>query len=1081
MRSRDRARRRWLAGLAAAFLLAQLGIGAVAHAQAAVTFDFEDGIAGWQAPDWLESNAGPAAQSSDQAASGESSLAVPVSYPAGVSWAQSGANYRLEQPFSASGTATFQVYAPVAGLSARFQFNDPWTEPIGLRALNPGWNEIVYDIDADFAAPVTRVHEILLFVVAQNLPESFEGIVYFDDVGFTSGEPSDPPPPSEDIAFDFEDGVDGWFAPDWLSANAGQPFQDGSQAASGESSLALPVRFPAGSGFEQAGAVYRFPETPVSLLGYESIRFHVYAPVAGLSADFIFNDPWNPPTALRPLQPGWNELTFDIGPASPDWPGGVTSVNEFIIRVVAQNLPETYEAPVWIDFIQFLPGTAPVLSMLAPQQDDILSVPAGEAYQIEVAASAFGARQLASVTWRSGHQQGALALDPDTGSWVGDWDIWAEGEGVVELAVTATDDGGESSTVRAVVLIRNSQLAVEITEPGFDADLAGTVEVVATVTEDPRYGLAEVVLSGLENDLPPIAMEPAGDGTWTATLDTTTLAEGVESLSVEARDAQFEVRDLAHVVIRNTPQDWDFVDTEDTSFVHKGEPFRYVGFNEYELFTPPDHFGRDLERSLDETIFGEVLLPGTPRTWEDNVDRQLLEAARNGHTVLRTWAFNRNEEDAAFQRMVNGEIVFQESTFQRLDYIMDSAQRHGIRVILTLDNYWPDYGGIGRAAQWLGLENKLQFFTDPAAIALYQDYAEHLVTRVNTVNGAPYAQDPTVFAWELMNEPRSWCVDDPTPEDRFCDPSGATMRTWLSDQAAFISGMAPDQLVSAGGEAHGWVPTPSGGIQWGGPDEGNNNIPFYDMDLPQIDFFTFHPYPNADWAALTKQQTGELVTSLTRMGVERGKPVVMEEWGINRAEPVYDDDGELVEPTDPGYEAERLDHNRLMIEACYANGCAGSNIWMLADWSDRVLNVNLYRPGADAARDAALVAELRHWSELAATGELPAAPPPPCEVRYRATRSAFGLFVGTVKITNTGDDVVNGWQLGWWYEAGQQVQVAVGATVGQDGALVTATNAPWNGRIKPGRSQTFVLLGSAGADNPAPQVFTVGGEVCTAR
>jgi hypothetical protein len=87
-----------------------------------------------------------------------------------------------------------------------------------------------------------------------------------------------------------------------------------------------------------------------------------------------------------------------------------------------------------------------------------------------------------------------------------------------------------------------------------------------------------------------------------------------------------------------------------------------------------------------------------------------------------------------------------------------------------------------------------------------------------------------------------------------------------------------------------------------------------------------------------------------------------------------------------------------------------------------------------------------------------------------------------VKLPNTGDEVVDGWQLGWWFEAGQQVEAAVGATLTQDGALVTATNAPWNGRIKPGRSQTFVLLGSTGgAGNVAPQVFTVGGEVCTTR
>ncbi|HWM04583.1 MAG TPA: hypothetical protein VNP92_19780, partial [Actinophytocola sp.] len=385
MRSRDRARRRWLAGLAAAFLLIQLGaVSAPAHAQTPVTFDFEDGVAGWFAPDWLESNAGNPVQDATQVRGGAASMALPVVYEAGSGWEQSGAVYRFpDAPVDISGyvAVSFHVYAPVPGLSARFQFNDPWTEPAtGIRPLDIGWNQLTYDISptsADFPGGIGTANEIILFVVGQNLASTYEGNVWFDDVAFIRA--------AEPITFDFEDGVDGWFAPDWLSANRlDVPItQDGSQAASGEFSLALPVRYPAGSGFEQAGAVYRFPDAPVSLLGYQSITFNVYAPVAGLSADLVFNDPWNPPTALRPLQPGWNELTFDLGPASADWPGGVTSVNEFVIRVVAQNLPETYDGPVWIDLIQFLPGTAPVLSMVAPQQDDILSVPAGETYQIE--------------------------------------------------------------------------------------------------------------------------------------------------------------------------------------------------------------------------------------------------------------------------------------------------------------------------------------------------------------------------------------------------------------------------------------------------------------------------------------------------------------------------------------------------------------------------------------------------------------------------------------------------------------------------------------------------------------------------
>lgn len=889
-----------------------------------------------------------------------------------------------------------------------------------------------------------------------------------------------------DLAFDFEEGVAGWFAPEWLSANnPDAPItQDDTRAASGDYSLALPVIFPQGSGFEQAGAVYRFPDAPVNLLGYEAVRFQVYAPIAGLSADFIFNDPWNPPTGWRGLAPGWNELTFDITPGSGDWPGGVPSANEFILRVVAQNPAETYDGPVWFDDVEFVPGTAPVLSMVSPQRDATVAAPQGEQYQIEVlAGAAGGGRELAEVTWHSGSQQGTLSAAGD-GTWTGDWDVWAEEEGVTELAVTATDDAGESTTARATVLVRNSRMQVDIETPQFDEEVSGALTVTATLLEDPRFDLSEVVLYGLENDLEEVTMDlvpgpSAGAWVATATVDTTALADGVESLAVEARDAHFAVRDLAHVVVRNAPGAWDYVSAEGTSFVHQGEPFRYAGFNEYELFTTPGNFGRSVEQELGETIFGEVLVPGTGRTWEDNVDRQLLEAARHGQTVLRTWAFNRNDETSAFQRMVDGEIVFQESTFERFDYILDSARRHGIRVIVTLDNYWPDYGGINQAAQWLGLENKLQFYTDPAGITLYREYAEKFLTRVNTVNGIPYAQDPTVFAWELMNEPRTDCAADPSPDRRYCDPTGEVMRGWMSDQASFVKGLAPDHMVSPGGEAHGWIPTPGGGIQFGGPEEGNRNIPFYDMDVPEVDFLTFHPYPNASWAGLTKRQTEELVVSTARMGVARGKPVVMEEWGIDRTQPVYNDAGELIEPGTAGYERERQDHYRMMAEACYRNGCAGTNVWMFADWADSVLNINLYRPGPAAERDAPIVADLRRWAARFADGTAPPVAEPGCAARYHAVELPSDRFVAVVRVTNTSDRTVDGWQLGWWFEGGQELARAIGALATQDGALVTADSKAHH-RIRPGASRTVLLFGTAGSGgNPDPVVFTLNGEVCT--
>jgi endo-1,4-beta-mannosidase len=238
------------------------------------------------------------------------------------------------------------------------------------------------------------------------------------------------------------------------------------------------------------------------------------------------------------------------------------------------------------------------------------------------------------------------------------------------------------------------------------------------------------------------------------------------------------------------------------------------------------------------------------------------------------------------------------------------------------------------------------------------------VDRVNTVNGNAYKKDPTVFAWELMNEPRMDCADDPTPDKRYCDKTGAVLRNWVDQESRYVKSLDHRHMVAAGGEAHGLVQTPSGPFQWARDDEGQGNDPWRFQDTPATDVLTFHPYPNASSAQSTFAQTHDLVTGLTRTGVARHKPVVMSEYGIFRSQPITDRAGNVVAPGDPSFLDTRVDWYRMLLRDCYRNGCAGTNVWMLADWSDPDLNVNLYLPKADAQRDAPIVSLLDRWGTL---------------------------------------------------------------------------------------------------------------------
>lgn len=49
------------------------------------------------------------------------------------------------------------------------------------------------------------------------------------------------------------------------------------------------------------------------------------------------------------------------------------------------------------------------------------------------------------------------------------------------------------------------------------------------------------------------------------------------------------------------------------------------------------------------------------------------------------------------------------------------------------------------------------FYTDWQCRQMYKDHIEHFVNRRNTFNGRLYKEDPTIFYWDLINEPR-WCA-----------------------------------------------------------------------------------------------------------------------------------------------------------------------------------------------------------------------------------------------------------------------------------------------------------------------------------
>lgn len=262
----------------------------------------------------------------------------------------------------------------------------------------------------------------------------------------------------------------------------------------------------------------------------------------------------------------------------------------------------------------------------------------------------------------------------------------------------------------------------------------------------------------------------------------------------------------------------------------------------------------------------------------------LLDIATDfGANVLRIWAFNDfintpphppvpGDTDVCFQ-CLNAEAAAPEIRdgpfgLERLDSAIKGAGDRGIRLILTLTNYHPDYGGMPQYQRWLNLTNLNDFYLDARAKVLFRNWVEAIVTRRNTFTGVPYAEDATILAWEIANEPR--CPSDPAGTQLLTD--------WLSEMSAFIRSLAPRQLVACGDE--GFFDHQLAGSNWlfnGSPGVSTEDI----LAIPDIDFGTFHMYPDQWVPKQDPRVFGEMwIQNHIEAARRASKPVLLEEYGL---------------------------------------------------------------------------------------------------------------------------------------------------------------------------------------------------------
>ncbi|WP_163992322.1 glycoside hydrolase 5 family protein [Pyxidicoccus caerfyrddinensis] len=262
------------------------------------------------------------------------------------------------------------------------------------------------------------------------------------------------------------------------------------------------------------------------------------------------------------------------------------------------------------------------------------------------------------------------------------------------------------------------------------------------------------------------------------------------------------------------------------------------------------------------------------------LEEVLAKAAALGVRAVRTNGHNEAMSKVGDSAMQVAPLQYDEVSLVGLDRVLARARVHGVRLVLTLGNYWDAYGGARQYVEWAGLpqpvEGDPRFFTEPSVVAHYKSHVARLLERVNTVDGIRYGDHPAVLAWELLNEPRG----------KGLDKEGVKLRAWIDDVAREVKAHAPGHLVGTGEE--GFEPSAEGydGAFWTAVGSTMLRTPgssfARNTASPFIDFASVHFYPEA-WGLDgpgTAVAGAKWISEHAAIARSLGKPLFVGELGL---------------------------------------------------------------------------------------------------------------------------------------------------------------------------------------------------------
>ncbi|TPX35552.1 DNA-directed RNA polymerase [Synchytrium microbalum] len=304
---------------------------------------------------------------------------------------------------------------------------------------------------------------------------------------------------------------------------------------------------------------------------------------------------------------------------------------------------------------------------------------------------------------------------------------------------------------------------------------------------------------------------------------------------------------------------WVYRDTtiDGTKLFKNGQPFRFVSVNYQDIVQSVDVYSTNGGGYCQGE--GPAAYMGWPDAWE--VEDGIATVAGFGGAVIRAYTFSiwdpnnggcNGAQNDYFAYKAPG--LYSETYFQSMDRAIALASKYGVHLIFPIIDYWWWRGGMRAfASHRVANANRVDFYTNRQVIQDFEDFLYYILHRVNTVTGVAYKDDPTILAWELLNEGGGWSdVYDPT---------------WAQTIAQFIKTIDPNHLIMDGSYNNGGY--------YGGSTKWEYLKVQGVLSNPCIDIMSNHYYAvqsQSDFPARIAQDVAYTKSV--------NKPLIVDEWAI---------------------------------------------------------------------------------------------------------------------------------------------------------------------------------------------------------